>query len=95
MTQLLLNDVCYNRHGGNEQSVEANRHVDKQKQSKLILEALERVGEATCEQIEYAASLSHQSCSARISELKRDGKIVKVGTRKTRSGCSAAVYRSV
>ncbi len=32
--------------------------------------------------------------SGRCSELKRDGKIYKSGTRKTRSGCSAAILKA-
>lgn len=55
---------------------------------------------ATCDEIEQAMGLSHQTCSARCSELKRQGRIVtsldaetgKVVKRPTRSGRSAAVY---
>jgi predicted HTH transcriptional regulator len=85
-------DICQNRHGGNPESVKANRHVDKVNQSKLVLEALERLGTATCEQLEDVTFSKHQSVSARLSELKRDGLIVKIGTRLTRSNSPCAVY---
>jgi len=90
-----LFDICANRHKGNEESVKANAKPDKHRQRALIMSILERegyTGRMTCDAIEEITGLPHQSCSARISELKRDGLIHKIGTRPTRSGCQAAVY---
>jgi hypothetical protein len=46
----------------------------------------------SCEEIEEILTLYHQTASARISELKRAGRIVQVGLKENRSGCKAAVY---
>jgi predicted transcriptional regulator len=90
-------DICKNYHKGNEQSVAANMIAAPFKVStrvKIIL-ALKTRGDQTCEELEKELQLSHQACSARISELKRDGLIRKIGTRPTRSGCQAAVYQAL
>jgi hypothetical protein len=48
---------------------------------------------STCDEIEQALQLRHQTCSARIVELVNAGKILKTDrTRRTRSGRAAAVY---
>src|ERR1043166_5743786 len=88
-------DITANYHRGNPQSVEAGQKAHKGAEiaRKRILEALRRSNGLSCDQLEELTGLSHQSCSARISELKREGKIVKAGTRQTRSGCNAAVYK--
>ncbi len=100
-----LFDVCKNFHRGNEQSIEANKKVDKHDQRSRILRALKeswyaREAGLTCEMLEETTSIPHQSCSARISELKNPNqpggpKIKKVGTRPTRSGCMAAIYQAI
>lgn len=47
----------------------------------------------TCDEVEVALSLSHQTASARIRDLVKAGAIVDSGQRrKTRSGRKAAVY---
>lgn len=92
--QTATDDVCAARHKGNENSIAANPAFEqKVKQRRLITEALERVGEATCEKLEDLTFSKHQSVSARISELHRDGLIVKCGRGKTRSGSSCAIYK--
>jgi predicted HTH transcriptional regulator len=93
----MLPDITANYHRGNPQSVEANKVTHKFKISNraIILEALQGECDLTCEELENFTGLSHQTCSARLSELKRDGRIKQVGTRKTRSGSPAAVYQVV
>jgi len=88
-------DICANNHGGNEQSVIANEKPDKEKQRAVIMSQIRFYWKhgATCDELECILNMPHQSCSARISELKRDGLIRKIGTRPTRSGCQAAVYQ--
>jgi len=47
----------------------------------------------TCDALEVALGLSHQTCSARVNELRNAGRIVDSGLRKrTRSGRKAVVY---
>jgi DNA-binding Lrp family transcriptional regulator len=104
--QLALNfdadDICQNNHGGNPESFGAHRTTDKSKDRRKILEILERAGElgATCDYMEQRLDISHQTCSARCSELIRDGVIArkhlssKPGDylkRPTRTGRMAAV----
>jgi predicted Rossmann fold nucleotide-binding protein DprA/Smf involved in DNA uptake len=49
----------------------------------------------TCDQIEEALGMSHQSASARITALVDDGRVVRTPrTRKTRSGHKASVLIS-
>lgn len=99
---LPLWDITKNYHRGNPQSVKANEIAHKYKipARQRILEELElershfHLG-MTCEELEHLTSLSHQTCSARLSELRREGKIKVVGERKTRSGSDAAVYQAL
>ena len=42
-------DICSHHHGGNAESVLANRCTDKERDTKRILGHLRAVGEATCE----------------------------------------------
>jgi predicted ArsR family transcriptional regulator len=59
----------------------------------LILEIIARRGGATCDEIEAALGLRHQSASARLWDMERKGKVEKSSARRTtRSGRSAAVY---
>lgn len=96
-----MDDICKNYHRGNVNSIEANKIAHKYKigGKQRILEALDngQLGnlDLTCEQLEYETGLSHQTCSARLSDLKRDNKIKIVGTRKTRSGSPASVYVAI
>ena len=50
------------------------------------------VGGATCDEIEAALNLRHQTASARIRELALAKRIKAKGTRKTRSGRNADVW---
>jgi hypothetical protein len=45
-----------------------------------------------CEEAERLLGMRHQTCSARFSEMKRDGLLVVTGERrKTSTGCRADV----
>lgn len=85
-------DICERKHGGNQQSTAAHDRIkgNKWKDRQRILAHLGNG--KTCEEIEDELQLKHQTASARISELKRDGNIRQIGTRKTKSGCLAAVW---
>lgn len=87
-------DICRNNHGGNPESEAANLQTDKRRDSRRIVDALVNVGwnGLTCDELEVRLAMSHQTCSARCSELKRDGTIaVKSAKRFTRTGSSAGV----
>lgn len=92
-------DVCANRHKGNPQSKQANLAVAPHKESirARILSYVREQGEAgaTSYEIELALNLRHQTCAARLAELKRDGLVVPTGkTRATDSGCQAMALRA-
>jgi predicted transcriptional regulator len=47
---------------------------------------------STCDEVEAALGMTHQSASAAVNKLMRLGLIVANGTRKTRSGRAAKVW---
>jgi hypothetical protein len=51
---------------------------------------------ATCEELEFGMRLRHQTCSARLYELAKEGKIVDSGERRINiSGYGAIVWVAV
>jgi predicted ArsR family transcriptional regulator len=88
-------DITRNYHKGNAESEIANESIHSQKQAirAKVLDAILKQP-ATCEELEERLGMSHQTVSARMSELKRDGLIEKNGTRPTRSGRQAGVYKA-
>ncbi len=93
MMQLGLFDICRRKHGGNAQSEGANMSVSSSKhvQRSQILGEIQARGGATCDELEQALALSHQTCSARCSELLKEGAVKRIGVRMTRSGRNAAI----
>jgi hypothetical protein len=93
MKQLGIFDICRNNHNGNAQSLEASASVQsfKAEQRMRVFSAIRNCGGATCDELERHLGLSHQACSARCSELLSDGSVYRNGTRRTRSGRSAAI----
>ena len=88
-------DITQNYHGGALYSVQAEPEGHKKlKDRSKILAVLQdsQVHGLTCEELEDELEMAHQSCSARITELKRDGLIAEIGRRQNRSGRYAAVY---
>ena len=88
-----LFDICTSHHGGNIFSIAANHQTNKRRDTARIIDHLRTVPNSTCDEAEIALAMNHQTCSARFSELKRDGLITPAGRRKTRTGSSAQVWR--
>lgn len=88
-------DICANRHGGNAESVAANRGTNKGWDRVRILGALSLFTDATCEEVEDFTGMCHQTCSARFADLKKAGLIEPTTRRKTRSGRWAMAWRKV
>lgn len=93
----IFEDICERKHKSNSNSLEAHDSIVSSKQSTIlmILRALRFCDQAvgmTCDEIETQLALSHQTASARFSEMKRDGLIYSKMKRKTRSGRNAASY---
>lgn len=81
-------------HGGNAQSNAARQAVHVKALRARVLNAIIAKGKngMTCDEAEVELDMSHQTCSARFTELKRDKYIAQAGKRPTRTGCQAAVY---
>ena len=58
----------------------------------MVLAAI-RAQPSTCDELEARLDLTHQTCSARVHHLMAAGLIVADGSRRTRSGRSARVWR--
>lgn len=89
-------DICEQRHGGDPESVAAHASIVESKHlmRSRIMAYLAGCGPATCDQVEATLGMTHQSASARMSELKRDRLIEPTGDVKpTRSGRNAKVFR--
>ena len=93
-----LFDITARRHKGNEQSTAAF-HVVKDSMSERQREIYHAIrffsDGATVDELATMFKTTPNAISGRVSELKRDGKIYKSGTRKTRSGCSAAILKAI
>jgi len=90
-------DITGNHHGGNEFSVAAHESIkgNKARDQAKIWNHVESLGEsgATCDEIEVSLGMSHQTASARVSEMKRSGRLKLNGEkRSTRTGRNAGVY---
>jgi hypothetical protein len=88
-------DVTEANHGGDVMSTQAHASVvgTKAEQRQRIKAYIREVGGATCDEVEVGLGISHQACSARISELRDDGELIEVGQRPTRTGRMARVHR--
>lgn len=95
-----INDICSNRHKNHPFSRRANLSVVSIKAAvrEKVYQYIVSKGDigATCEEIEVALGLSHQSASARCAELKYpsdngDPLVRESGSRPTKSGRRAAV----
>lgn len=99
MSQRKLFDICEAKHGGNAASTEAHRdnaeNAEAQRRRILALVQAAGVDGMTCDELEQALGLAHQSCSARCSELKKAGRVRERGYRPTRTGSRAGVLVAV
>ena len=88
-------DICKNRHGGNPQSVQANWRVQKERDRDAVLNLVAEAGEAgrTLDEVAAIMDVGANRISGRFTELRKAGRLMTTGsTRKTRTGCPAAVY---
>lgn len=88
-------DPTANFHGGNPFSEAA--HEDAKETKEVLRWKVYSLIEAspdglTCDEVEIAIRRTHQTVSARITELKAEGRLIVVGRRPTRSGSTAGVY---
>lgn len=95
----MSDDITANFHGGNAQSQAAYDSVGATKRRRTarleILRLAEESGRTgiTADETINLLGMTHQSGSARFSELRRDGLLIPIGElRKTRSGEYAEVH---
>jgi hypothetical protein len=89
-------DPTANRHGGNPESAAAHVSIagDKARILRNVIDYVTAQGRSgsTCDEIEVALTLSHQTASARCTEALARGLLVRSEfKRPTRSGRKAAV----
>jgi hypothetical protein len=93
---LFAGDPTANRHGGNPESTAAHASIADHK-ARILRQVIDYVtgrgaGGATCDEIEQALAMSHQTASARCTEAVARGLLVRSEVRRlTRSGRKAAV----
>lgn len=89
-------DVCKNRHGGVDTSRDAFKSLsslDRERLRDMILAQVQFSQGLTCDELENMLGLTHQTASARVTELLAAKKIhFTEARRKTRSGRSARIY---
>lgn len=91
-------DITANYHRGNQRSVEAHEATKHKKQAdylRIITTIREYSDGLICDEAEQILDMSHQTCSARFSDMKNNGWLFIRGTRKTRSGCAANIHFEV
>jgi hypothetical protein len=91
-------DITENYHRGNQYSQAAHKRAKRSKAGDLmrILKVLfENPRGLTCDEVEVLLGMRHQTCSARFTDMKKFNWIVKCGSRLTRTGSPAGVWRAV
>lgn len=75
-------------------SRDAEKHVDKYHQQQLVIDAINVLGSSCIADVAAYLNMERSTVSARMNELKADGKIVFVCTRKSnRTGVMSDHYR--
>ncbi len=91
-----LFDICERKHGGNAESVAAFAQIADTlpEQRRRVYELILSKGEygATAQECADAFGVGINCVSGRLSELKRDGLIARVGTRNGGGVCVAIEY---
>tara|TARA_R100001244_G_C5140148_1_gene127695 strand:- start:208 stop:516 length:309 start_codon:yes stop_codon:yes gene_type:complete len=89
-------DICRNRHQGNPQSEAAFIKIrcDIPFRRGLCLVLIHNAGSKglTVHELAKLLETTPNAVSGRLTELKREGLISKIGTRPTPTGAKAAVY---
>src|SRR4051794_1264922 len=91
-------DITRNYHKGDPYSAEAfesltsqDKERDKIRIRGLMLNTDPKRG-ITCDEAEDILDMSHQTCSARFSDMKKDNELMKVSERETRTGRKAGAW---
>ena len=89
-------DICQNRHRGNPQSEKAfesiKQHLPHMRGEVLVLIHKAASEGLTVHELAYQLGTTPNSVSGRLTELKKMGRIQKIGTRANAQGNKAAIY---
>lgn len=90
-------DITSNYHGGDVYSVEAHEDTTRRKahdRARIVAYVKAQPNGATCDEIERALLMPHQTASARVSELRAKGELTSRhgDKRRTRTGSYARVH---
>lgn len=90
-------DITSNKHGGADTSViayESTPSKIREKHKSILLGKIREEGNATGDELARMLEMPHQTVSARMSELKKDERIIDTGERRpTQLGRPARVYK--
>ena len=92
----MLDDITRNRHKGNAESEEANTKIHPTKEATRLAiygyAATQKEDGVLADEVAEAFHCTHNHVAPRISELKREGRLVPIGKRRrTRAGSWARV----
>ena len=91
----MASDITRRYHRGNPRSTEAHEDT-KVRKLRDQMRILRHPNGLICDEAEVLLNMSHQTCSARFSEMKAKGWIAPTGERRlTRSGSYADVMISI
>jgi DNA-binding HxlR family transcriptional regulator len=79
-----VRDITASRHRGNPESVAAHDVIQNWKEfdRSILMDYLRRRGPKTSKELSNGTGIKYTSVSARLSELKADGWVVKTGLRR-------------
>ena len=90
--QMMTDDICKNRHLGNEQSETANHKCNKDSDRQRVLEYFEKHDNGTSKEIARYLGKQLNCISGRLTELRADNLIKALGI--TREGCQVYYLRN-
>jgi hypothetical protein len=94
----MSNDITRRYHGGNPRSGEAHEDTKARKmrdQMRILKLMHAHPNGLTCDEAEVLLGMSHQTCSARFSDMKAKGWLIPCNLQRfTRLGSRADVFRS-
>lgn len=93
--ETIQEDICANKHRGDQESKEANKTVDKERGLLMVVDCTRESGSfgRTLDDMSMILGKPPNAISGRVTEAKRRGLLRWNGNRRpTRTGCLAKVY---
>jgi hypothetical protein len=92
-----MTDITRNRHRGNDYSNAAHQRTNKERDLYRLYALLfsRNPGGLTAQEASDLSGMPYTTCSARFTEMKKYSWIEHCGTRLTRTGNTAGVWRTI